>query len=317
VVIAQQNGIAESGYRSDGRFATGTTGIMILRLVEAVAATAVAALGGGLLAVALTYLVLRCVGTICYVLLLRRLSPWIRYGIRHARVKTMREMAAPAFGFMALPVGSALSLQGLILVIGAMLGPIAVVSFSTLRALSRLNFQLVVVIKHSVWPELSRAFGEGNIALARRLHRHACQASLALSLSGGLFLWLAGPFIYRLWIQHNVSFDAACFHVLLLVVVTNSLWDTSSVIPMSTNSHSYIAATYAGVSFLSLGLAWILIPRLGAVGAAMALLATDAFMTGLVLHTALTHVQDSRKKFAAALFAIPRFRPPLQAAPEA
>jgi len=317
VVVAQQNGVAESGYRSDGHFATGTAGIMILRLVEAVAATTVAALGGSLLAVAFTYLVVRCVGTICYILLLRRLSPWIRYGIQHARMKTMREMAAPAFGFMALPVGSALSLQGLILVIGATLGPIAVVSFSTLRALSRLNFQLVVVVKNSVWPELSRAFGAGNISLARRLHRHACQASLALSILGGLLLWLAGPLIYRLWIQHNVSFDAACFHVLLLVVVTNSLWDTSSVIPMSTNSHSHIAAVYSGVSLLALGLAWILISRLGAVGAAMALLATDAFMNVLVLRSALADVQDSLKKFALALFAIPRFRQPLQAAPEA
>ena len=317
VVVAQQNGIAESGYRSDGHFATGTTGIMILRLVEAVAATTVAALGGSLLSVAFTYLVVRCVGTICYVLLLLRLSPWIRYGVRHARMKTMRELAAPAFGFMALPVGSALSLQGVILVIGAMLGPIAVVSFSTLRALSRLNFQLVVVIKNGVWPELSRAFGAGNISLARRLHRHACQASLVLSIFGGLLLWLAGPLIYRLWIQHNVSFDAACFHVLLLVVVTNSLWDTSSVIPMSTNSHSRIAATYSGVSLLSLGLAWIFVPRLGVVGAAMALLAADVFMTGLVLRTALTNVQDSLKKFGLALLAIPPFRQPLQAAPEA
>ncbi len=317
VVVAQQNGIAESGYRSDGHFATGTAGIMILRLVEAVAATTIAALGGSLLAVAFAYLVVRCVGTMCYVLLLRRLSPWVRYGIGHARLKAVRKMAAPAFGFMALPVGSALSLQGFILVIGAMLGPVAVVSFSTLRALSRLNFQLVVVVKNGVWPELSRAFGAGNISLARRLHRHACQASLALSIFGGLLLWLVGPFIYRLWIQHNVNFDVACFHVLLLVVVTNSLWDTSSVIPMSTNSHSYIAATYSGVSLLSLGLAWILVPRLGVVGAAMALLATDAFMTGLVLRTALSNVQDSLKKFAAALFAVPRFRRGLQPAPEA
>ena len=317
VVVAQQNGVAESGYRCDGHFATGTLWISIQRLVEVAAATTVAILGGSLLAVAFTYLAVRCLGTIGYLLLLRHLSPWLQYGIRQARLQTIRQMAAPAFGFMAFPVGQALSLQGFTILIGAMLGPIAVVSFSTLRTLSRLNLQLIVVIKHALWPELSTAFGAGNISLARRLHRHACQASLALSITGGLLLWMLGPSIYRMWIRQNVSFNAVCFHVLLLLVVTNSFWDTSSVIPMSINRHCRIAATYAGVTLLSLGLAWLLIPPLGIAGAAIALLVTDVWMTGLVLRTALRHVQDNLKKFVIALFALPHFRHTLQPAPEA
>jgi O-antigen/teichoic acid export membrane protein len=308
VVVAQQNGVAESGFRSDGNFAAGTFWVVILRLVEAVAATTVAVLGGTMLAVASTYLAVRCVGTIGYVLLLRQKSPWIRYGIRHARLKTIREMLAPAFGFMALPIGSALGQQGLQLVIGARLGPVAVVSFSTLRTLSRLSFQLTGVIKNALWPELSRAFGTANISLARRLHRHACQASLGFSILGGLFLWTIGPFIYRLWIRESVSFDAVCFHVLLFVVVMNSLWDTSSVIPMSINGHCRIATVYSAAAAFSVGLAWVLVPHLGTVGAAIALLATDGWMMGLSLRTALHQTQDSPKAFALALFTTPRFR---------
>jgi O-antigen/teichoic acid export membrane protein len=316
VVVSQQNGVAESGYRSDGHFATGTAFIMIQRLAETVIATLVAVLGGSLLAVAFTYLLARCVGTIAYISLLRHLSPWIRYGIRHARLNTVKEMAAPAFGFMALPLGSALSIQGLMLVIGTKLGPIAVVSFSTLRSLSRVNFQLITVIKNAMWPELSRAFGAGEISLARRLHRYACQTSLGFSIGGGLLLWALGPYIYRLWIQHNIRFDATCFHILLLAVVTNSLWDTSSVVPMSVNAHCRIATTYAAASFLSLGLAWILVPVVGTDGAAIALLATDAYMTGLVLRTTLVHVKDSWKKFTPALFDFSRLWQTLQAVPE-
>lgn len=317
VVVAQQNGVAESGYRCDGHFATGSFLCTILRLTEVTAATTVAVLGGTLLAVAFTYLVVRILGTVCYGFLLQRKSPWIHYGIRHAQLKTIKQMAIPAFGFMAFPVGQALSFQGFTIVIGSLLGPIAVVSFSTLRTLSRLNMQLVIMFKHAFWPELSRAFGAGDISLARRLHRHACQASLSLSIFGGLLLWVFGPFIYRVWIRHDVCFDAACFHVLLLVVVTNSLWDTSAVIPMSINGHCRIAITYALAALSSLGLAWILIPSLGTLGGAIALLAIDGWMTWLVLRTALHHVQDSRKKFVIALFAIPRFQQDFQTAPEA
>ena len=317
IVVSQQNGVTECGYRSDGHFATGNAWGAILRLAEAVMATTVAVLGGGLLAVASTYLAVRCVGSIGYVLLLRRMSPWIRYGIRHARLKTMRQLAAPAFGFMALPLGYALNQQGLLLVIGARLGPIAVVSFSTLRTLSRLSSQLISVMKVALWPELSRAFGEGKISLARRLHYHACQASLGLSVSGGLLLWVLGPLVYCLWIRQGVGFDATCFHVLLLVVVTNSFWDTSSVIPMAVNGHCRIALLYSGAALLSLGVAWMLSPGLGIVGAAIALVVMDGVMTVYVLRTALECTKDTLKTFVSSLFMVPNFRRVLQIAPSA
>jgi len=317
VVVAQQDGVAESGYRCDGNFAAGTFLMTVQRLAEVLIATSVALLGGSLLAVAFSYLAVRCLGTLGYALLLRHRSPWIHYGLRHARWDTIKQLAAPAFGFIAFPVGLALSIQGITIVVGAKLGPLAVVSFSTLRTLSRLNFQLIAVFKHALWPELSMAFGAGDIALARRLHRHACQASLGVSIFGGALLWILGPFIYRFWIRQDVAFDAACFHVLLLAVVTNSLWDTSAVIPMSINGHCRIGVSYAGAALVSLAVAWALIPHFRMAGAALALLATDALMTGLVLRATLRHVQDSLKKFVAALFVLPPFRQVLQIAPEA
>jgi O-antigen/teichoic acid export membrane protein len=309
--------VAESGYRCDGHFASGTFWGTILRLAEVAATTTVAVLGGSLLGVAFAWLTTRCLGTVGYALLLRRKSPWIQYGIRHARVETIKQLAAPAFGFIAFPVGYSLSLQGLAIVIGVLLGPVAVVAFSTLRTLSRLSVQLIGVIKNSLWPELSRAFGNGDISLARRLHRRACQASIGFSILGGLLLWISGPFIYHVWIGHRVPFDATCFHVLLLVTVTNSLWDTSAVIPISTNDHVRISVAFVGTSALSLGIASILIPRMGIVGAATALVATDIWMTGLVLRTTLSQVQDSVSTFAAALFSVPSFRQFLKPAPEA
>jgi O-antigen/teichoic acid export membrane protein len=317
VVVSQQNGITESGFRADGNFATGTFFLTILRLSEVVAATLVALFGGSLLGVGCTYLAVRSLGSIAYVLLLRRRSPWIHYGAQHARLATIKRLAAPAFGFMAFPVAYAVSLQGFTLLIGAMLGPIAVVSFSTLRSLSRVSFQIIGVIKVALWPELSRAFGEGNISLARKLHRHACQASLALSICGGVLMALVGPFIYEQWIRQKVAFNAPCFYLLLMVVITNSLWDTSSVIPMSVNGHCRIAVLYIGAGLLSLLLARILIPHLGVAGAAAALLATDALMTGYVLQTALRHVQDSTRAFVAALCSVPRFRQVLPVTPDA
>lgn len=317
VGVSQQNGIIESGYRSDGNFAVGTFWILMLRLAETIAATIVALLGGTLVAVAATYLAVRCVGTIGYAIYLRHLSPWIEFGTRYARSATIKSLAAPALGFIAFPLGYTLTLQGFTIAIGALLGPVAVVSFSTLRTLSRMVLQFMTVIKHALWPELSRAFGEGNVALARTMHRQAWRATLGLSLMGTVFLWIFGPFLYALWLRHSVPFNAACFHVLLAVVVVNSLWEASAVIPMSINGHFRIAMLYSATAFVSLGLAWILIPSMGTVGAALALLAADGSMSLFVLRSALGCTKDQWKEFAAALFVVPSFRQILQRASEA
>jgi O-antigen/teichoic acid export membrane protein len=307
VIVGQQNGILESGFRCDNNFSLGTFWATLLRLVEASLATAVAIVGGSLLSVALTYLATRSIGTLGYGLLLRLKSPWLRLGIEHAKLETVKCMAAPALGFVALPAGNALSLQGYTVLIGAVLGPVAVVAFSTIRTLTRITFQLLSIIARTIWPELSSAFGAGNIPLARTLHRRACQAALVLSVSCGSLLWIMGPFLYRKWLHNSASFDTVCFDVLLLVVAANSFWYTSSVVPMSTNEHHRIALAYLAGTAVSLLMASILVRPLGITGAALALLVIDGWMFWIVLRTALRQVQDTPRDFfmAIATFSMP------------
>jgi O-antigen/teichoic acid export membrane protein len=301
VVVGQQCGIIESGYRCDGNFATGTFWGTILRLVETVLATAAGIRTGSLLDVALTYLAARSLGTLAYGLLLRRKSPWLSLGLKYARRERIRQLAAPALGFMALPLGNAVGIQGFTLLIGFLSGPIAVTAFSTMRTLARVNFQLTAVLAWAIWPELSAAFGAGDLALARILHRRAFQAGVASSLLISAFLWFAGPWIYRAWIRHAVSFDAACFHILLLVAFANSLWFTSSVVPMSTNAHHRLAMAFAAASLGSVAIGWALIPVMGISGAAWALLVIEILMISLVLRTSLSQLQETFAGFAGGL----------------
>lgn len=305
IIAGQQCGVVESGYRCDGNFALGTLWGTMLRLVETVFATVVGIVTGNLLYSALTFLIVKSLGAIAYALVLRQKSPWLSLGLRHARLDRIRELAAPALGFMALPLGNAFGIQGFTVLIGALSGPVAVTMFSTLRTLARVNFQLTTAIGWAVWPELSKAFGAGNISLARLLHRRAYQAGLVLSVAACLFLWFAGPLIYQGWIRHAVSFDANCFHILLLVTLANSLWFTSSVVPMSTNSHHHLSMAFLAASALSLGAGWALIPGMGLPGAACSLLLTDLIMVSLVLRTSLRQLHESFGDFTAALFRLP------------
>ena len=307
IIATQQNGILESGFRCDGNFATGTFFIMVLRFVEAFSALGMGLLTGRLLYVALTFLIVRILATVAYAFLLRKKSPWIEIGLRYADKQRIKELLAPAMGFVALPLGYAISLQGFIILIGALLGPVPVTIFSTLRTLTRFNFQILNVIGWTVWPELSSAFGAKNIPLARRLHRHAYQAGLGISVLSAGLLWLIGPTLYQLWIRHAVAFDATCFHILIGVTFANSLWYTSSVVPMSTNAHHRIAFSLVVFSSASLLLARLLIPSLGLPGAAWSLLLIDLLMIWLVLRTSLRQLDDTFPQFVSGVFSLPKF----------
>jgi O-antigen/teichoic acid export membrane protein len=271
-------------------------------------------MGGQPLSVAATYLGVRVAGCIVLVLILRRKSPWIHYGTAHANLATIRRLVSPAFAFMAFPIGNAISLQGFTVVVSVVLGPVAVVAFSTMRTLSRVGFQVLGVISRAVWPELSAAFGGGNISLARNLHRRACQIAFILSLACSVGLGIIGPYIYGSWTRHAVHFDRLTFDLLLVVVLANSMWYTSSVVPMASNQHEKIALGYMIGTLASLALAWPLMKPFGMAGAAAALLFIDAIMVWIVLRVTLQQLSETPGRFAMSLLSVPDLSPLLRRA---
>jgi O-antigen/teichoic acid export membrane protein len=312
ILAVQQWSILESGYRCDGNFALGNFCSTMQRLVEAVATTVIGVTTGSLLFVSLSYLGFRLLGLVCYRFLLKRMSPWLTLGFDKASVATIRRILKPSFGFIAMPLGTAVSIQGFMLVIGMVLGPIAVTAFSTARTLTRVGVLMINSLAGGIWPEFSSAFGAGNLSLARKLHRHAYQASLILAICCAAFLWVFGPPFYHVWVRRSVALDLSCFHVLLLVTIANSLWFVSAIVQMSANRHSRLALVYLAAAAASCVLGYGLTERLGLVGSAVALLLIEIAMCGFVLRTSLKQMQDTPSEFLRAVFgSAPYFVRPL------
>jgi O-antigen/teichoic acid export membrane protein len=203
---------------------------------------------------------------------------------------------------MAFPAGNALSIQGMVLVVGAVLGPIAVATFSTMRTLTRVGFQIMEAIKNSVWPELSAAYGAKNLPLARKLHRTACKASLWLSLASVLALLFFGSHIITVWTHGRVVADVGTFRCLLIVIVLNSLWYTSAVVTIASNTHQRVALWYFAGTASSLLLARILTPHLGITGAALALIAVDVIVGWYVLANSFASLNEASIEFFKSMF---------------
>jgi O-antigen/teichoic acid export membrane protein len=304
-LLCIQADLTTSGFRCEGHYALGTVIKNMVRFVETAAVTTVVSLSAKPVQVAAMLLFIRAVGTCVMAWAMTRKSPWIHYGFRNAKVQRARSLVVPAVAYMAFPVGSALSIQGMVLVISAVLGPIAVATFSTMRTLTRFGFQIMEAVKNTVWPELSAAYGVQNWALARKLHRAACQMALWSSLGTVISLYFAGEPIIAAWTHGRIVIDAGAFHWLLLVTIANSFWYTSSVVTVASNTHERVAALYLGGTLASLLLARLLMPSFGISGAAMALLAIDVVVGWYVLSSSLKALSETATDFYSSMFRLP------------
>jgi O-antigen/teichoic acid export membrane protein len=296
-VISQQISVLQAGFRCEGAAALGQSWNNVIRLAELVFMAGLVAGVSRPQTVVVATLLARLTGMVLMRMHLYRISPWLALGWQHARWAQIRRLAGAAFSFLALPLGNALKYQGIVLVVGVILGPVAVVAFTTVRTLALAAFQSMSIIHLSVWPEMSAAFGAGDLHLAKGLHRHSCRASFWLSLVSVMALFFLGGWIYRFWTHGQVELNQPLFYVLLLVIVANSLWYTSSMVPMAINRHQRTALWYLLGAGSAVALAAWLLPRWGLAGAGSALLVIDIVMLVHVLPQSLALVHDRFAEF--------------------
>ncbi|HEY3320743.1 MAG TPA: hypothetical protein VGP72_09790 [Planctomycetota bacterium] len=294
VLLDQQMQLLAAGFRCEMHYAFSSILFNVIRLAEFLAVCAVVMHGAGPVQAAFTLLVSRSIGAVVLRLALRSRSPWLVYGWRHFRIDVLKAMLAPAFGFLCMPLGHAVSLQGMLMVIGALCGPAGVVIFSTSRTLTRWGFQMTNMIFLSFSPEMSRAWGIRDRSLARKLHAKCVAAAVGVTSVVLLALAIFGKWALAVWTQDKVEFVAPMFMALLLSVLASSVWYSSAVVPMASNRHQKLGIVYLSLMLLSLVLAFALISIWEVTGAACAVLVGDCVMAVYVLYTSTQQLREDR-----------------------
>jgi O-antigen/teichoic acid export membrane protein len=244
VLLGQLEQLLQSAYTCVGRYPYGSFLKSMISLAAFAAMIVPVALGHGPRTAALVFAVANGLGTVLLCITVRRDIPWIEYGWSHARFSDIRRLAAPAIAFMGFPIGNALNLQGTLMAVGYVLGPVDVAIFASARTVSRVALQMVQMVNTTFWPELSLAYGAKNEALIRTLHRRACQMALAIAAIVVAFMMSFGPWFLSTWTSHKVPPSRPLLAILLLVVVFYALWSTSSTLVAAINRHQWLAAWY-------------------------------------------------------------------------
>ncbi|HEV2620148.1 MAG TPA: polysaccharide biosynthesis C-terminal domain-containing protein, partial [Acidobacteriaceae bacterium] len=306
VLLGQLEQLMGAAYTCVARYAYGSFVKNLIALAAFAATMAPVVLGYGPRTAALVFALANSLGTVVFGFFVRRDMPWIEFGWRYARFSEIRRLAPPAFAFMGFPIGNALNLQGTLLAVGWALGPVELVVFATARTVSRVALQMVQMVNNTVWPELSLAYGAGNIALLRTLHRRACQTALLLAMVIITCMMSLGPWFLTHWTHGKVPPSRPLLGILLLVVLVYALWSTSSTLATALNKHQRLAAWYIAGTGVTVLFTYVLAVRYGLYGAAASLMLSEVIMNIYVLPASLRIAEDTFPAFVASLLHYPQ-----------
>lgn len=290
IFVRLMGALPYAGLRATGDYALSMALDANIRLIQYMGVCVVAITGGGVLGAAKAFFLIRALSILPLIILFKRRHPWLHLGIAHASREELQRLYKPAIANMATPLAQAINIQGLVIVVGSILGPISVVVFSTLRTLARLVIQLVYAVSHAVEPELAASFGSGDRVLTQSLIVHSLRFSFWFAVVVASFLGLFGAHILKIWTHGNVAMDYTLFFCLLASGVLSTMWYGLFTAQKAANRHLHSSAVLVVASLGSLIIALMVMQLTGAVsGAGLSLLMIDGVMIFYVVKSTAGH----------------------------
>ncbi|WP_119939610.1 hypothetical protein [Neorhizobium sp. NCHU2750] len=257
--------------RATGSYAIGSIAFDTMTTVEGFAGLLVAYLGGDFLQVALCLMVFRSINLFSMYCMLRILTPWLHYGLGYASLKEAKRLLKPALAAMTIPLALAINLQGVVLIVGAVLSPAAVAVFTPVRTCSRLMIQLVGVVNRATMPELATAFARRSRAQLVNLLKINAAAIACLIVPSCVILGVGGKELVMLWSLGHISADRSFVALVALSTAIHAVWYFASNVLLATNLHVSFAKYSLGASVATLVMVFGLSQVMGLTGTGLAL----------------------------------------------
>src|SRR5690606_37583050 len=173
------NGLNLAIFRSTGNYALGNSLDVTARLFEWIGGIVGLAINDSFISVAIGMLLVRTIALGCNMYIASKQSNHFTWGIKKASKEELLPMIRPSLGFMAFPLGNAVNIQGFTILAGILTGATGAAVFNIYRTISRIAIQFTSTISHSLWPEFSRIYGEGNHDRIKKIFMISNRISIA------------------------------------------------------------------------------------------------------------------------------------------
>jgi len=278
VILCFQSGILKIAYRAIKRNPFGDFLNYLTRMFEWIGASILVFYGQGIIEVALCFVIVRVLSNIIQWGILKINKNKLSIGVKYYKFSAVKSLLKPSVAAMSFPLGLALVLQGMIILIGHFLSPASVVVFNVYRTLTRVVVQVVAVINQSIWPEISYAYSQGNINLIKSLMKRSQMVCFIIGLVLITALHFTHELIIDLWLNKSIIHNELLFQTLLAATFIHLLWQPFWVTKMALNKHVIFSYFFVLISLLTILISTQLIPLLGIIGVGYSMALGEALL---------------------------------------
>jgi len=222
-LISLSSSVIDSVFRANGQYGLGTSILETFRLLEWMSMIVSIYLTRSALAGALGALVTRCV-LVCLIFTYVNFSNFdYKFGLAIGGLKGLWGLRKQAISWSSFRFGEALSIQGVNLLVGSILGPSMLAIVSTYRTLTRGLFLISSTYSHSLWPSFTKLWGGGDFKKFDYLLRSAIRKLIIPLLLGAAILFLMGPYFLRVWGHGLIPFERLPFLFFIAAIFCSSL----------------------------------------------------------------------------------------------
>jgi len=257
-------------------------GVMIgnaLQLLQLLVTGAALLMGGGVAWVATVQIMtLAMMAGIVIKDLTKHLPEYSLFSLAYIDLSLARTFLKPSLHFLTIQLSQMLSVQGLVVLIGTVLGSIQVVVFTTMRTIVNAMKQLLGALSFAAWPEMTRLDSAGDADKLFRLFRALFRSTLVITALLTITLHYWGESIYHLWLGDAVEYQPRILDLFLVYILQAVLWTTCSHILMAINRHHAISTMLLGASLLTLVFSFLGAQVSALEGALIGIVASDVML---------------------------------------
>jgi O-antigen/teichoic acid export membrane protein len=221
---------------------------------------------------------------VCGLIDVRRRCSQLTFALGPLSRPQMKSMLVDGLPVFAGTAAGALFLQGYPLIVNRLLGPVAVVTLTTIRTGSRALLQLVGIVSTASGSELSRTYGSQDGEGYLRLLKVLIATTLWASVGALIGLTLAGPWIIHLWTSGRVQVSHEIMLLFAISIACQCGWNACGTILFSTNSHHAFNYIYFFLTIAGLAVSTVTIHALGFTGVPAVMAVVDAILLVTALY---------------------------------
>lgn len=272
-------------FRSRRKYATGILLSTITISVENLLLFCVVLFDGSVAQASSAWLIGRLLGMAMQWTAIARTAPDALPGFRLAKISIMRELAPLALMAAAIPLATALLLQGTVIALGSVAGTLVIPAFIAARTISRIGLQGSQILVTALMPEFAAATAREDNDTVVGMVGAVLASGLLISAPFATILAIFGPDIVSFWTTGAIEVGHPMMIAIAISALCGGLWYPLSNLLLAINRQRSFAHAYLACAMASIGLTLILAERLGGTAGAIALAATDAVMLAIIWRT--------------------------------